>query len=89
MEIPLRSRRRHERLRLRAYLLRREAYHSSRPAPASDLDPRFLGVLISTHGAWCSCSMNCANRRRWEGPTLAERRFADRERAMLDEVGLR
>ncbi len=33
-----------------------------------------LGKMISTHGAWCTCSMGCANRRKWEGPTLAEQR---------------
>jgi hypothetical protein len=29
--------------------------------------------MVSTHGKPCSCSLGCGNRRRWEGPTLAER----------------
>jgi hypothetical protein len=46
---------------------------SKAPAPSD----AWIGKMVSTHGKPCSCSLNCANRRRWDGPTLAERIAAE------------
>ncbi len=37
-------------------------------------DASWLGVMTSTHGKPCSCSMFCGNRRHFDGPSIGERR---------------
>ncbi len=76
MFAPTRSRRRHDRLRLRQRMLRlwKHLYAPGNPHNAkSDPDPTWLGNMISTHGKPGSCSLGCGNRRNWDGPTFAER----------------
>jgi len=74
MFVPIRSRRRHHRLRLRQRMLRlwKNLYAPGR-LNDSEPDPTWLGNMISTHGKPCSCSLGCGNRRKWDGSTLAER----------------
>jgi hypothetical protein len=76
MFVPSRSRRRHDRSRQRQRMVRlwKDLYALGVPYKAKpDPSPTWLGKMISTHGKPCSCSLGCGNRRKWDGPTVAER----------------
>jgi hypothetical protein len=70
MFVPSRSRRRHEHYRLRRRMIALWKIWSrlSSSMPTS----HWLGNMIATHGVPCS-GYCCGNRRRYEGPTRAER----------------
>jgi hypothetical protein len=76
MEVPTRSRRRHDRWRMRQRMLQYWALMSLRSStePLSPPTDEWLGNMVSTHGKPCSCIRGCGNRRRTEGASIAERR---------------
>jgi hypothetical protein len=92
MFVPSRSRRRYDRLRLRQRMVRlwKDLYAPGDPRNAKpDPDPTWLGNMISTDGKPCSCSLGCGNRRKWDGPTLAERIADDALRdIVISDAGL-
>ena len=68
MKVPSRSRRRHDRRRMRRRMERIWKFWGYSGDPPLD----WIGVMLSTHGKPCSCSLGCGNRRRWDGATRAE-----------------
>jgi hypothetical protein len=73
MYVPPRSRRRHHHWRMHRRMCRLwKIYFAKRSG--FDPDRHWVAIMLSTHGKPCSCSMNCGNRRRWDGAPIAEQR---------------
>jgi hypothetical protein len=76
MEAPPRSRRRHDARRMRARALFRWRYpaHTTWPVLTAVPAPRVLGKMVSTRSQPNACPQCCANRRKYDGPSVAERK---------------
>jgi hypothetical protein len=76
MDIKSRSRRRHEAWRMKERMRRywRDYFRSSSDGKTENPTPQWIGNMVATHGKPCSCTLGCGNRRRWEGPSISERR---------------
>jgi hypothetical protein len=76
MDVPSRSRRRNDRLRMKARMRRLWLVYQfdRRGTYTEEPDAAWLGVMTSTHGKPCSCGLGCGNRRRYDGPPIGERR---------------
>jgi hypothetical protein len=77
MNAPSRSRRRHDYYRMRGRALHRSLYpsHTDRSMSVAAPDVRVLGKMVSTRGPVHTCRDCCGNRRKYDGPSLAERRL--------------
>jgi hypothetical protein len=61
-------------MRGRALFRWRHPAHSRWPVSAEQPEPRIWGKMISTRSQPNACPDCCANRRKYDGPTLAERK---------------